>query len=79
MFVPVLFFAFYGMTVGISILFTNKDIMGSIAAEGTMWYNFWYIIQQGGWTTFNQLPLLFVVGLPVALAKKAEARACLEA
>ncbi|MDR1548759.1 MAG: alpha-glucoside-specific PTS transporter subunit IIBC [Hungatella sp.] len=79
MFVPVLFFAFYGMTVGISILFTNKDIMGSIAAEGTMWYNFWYIIQQGGWTTFNQLPLLFAVGLPVALAKKAEARACLEA
>lgn len=78
MFVPVLFFAFYGIVVGFSVLFTNPDIMGSIAAEGTLWSNFWYIIQQGGWTVFNQLPLLFVVGLPIALAKKAQARACLE-
>lgn len=78
MFVPVLFFAFYGLTVGLSILFLNQDIVGSIASEGTLWYNFWYIIQQGAWTVFNQLPLLFVVGLPIALAKKAQARACLE-
>lgn len=78
MFVPVLFFAFYGMTVGFSILFTNPDIMGSLAAKGTAWYSFWYVVQQGSWTVFNQLPLLFVVGLPIALAKKAQARACLE-
>lgn len=79
MFVPVLFFAFYGLTVGLSILFTNSDILGPIATKGTAWYNFWYVIQQGSWTVFNQLPLLFVVGLPIALAKKAQARACLEA
>ncbi|MEQ8154172.1 MAG: alpha-glucoside-specific PTS transporter subunit IIBC [Clostridiaceae bacterium] len=79
MFVPVLFFAFYGMVVGFSILFTNPEIMGAIANKGTAWYNFWYVVQQGGWTVFNQLPLLFVVGLPIALAKKAQARACLEA
>jgi PTS system arbutin-like IIC component len=78
MFVPVLFFAFYGVTVGLSILFMNPDIVGSIANQGTIWYNFWYIVQQGAWTVFNQLPLLFVVGLPIALAKKAQARACLE-
>ena len=78
MFVPVLFFAFYGIVVGFSVLFTNQDIMGSIAMEGTLWSKFWYIIQQGGWTVFNQLPLLFVVGLPIALAKKSQARACLE-
>jgi len=79
MFVPVLFFGFYGLTVGLSILFTNPDIVGSIATKGTAWYNFWWVIQQGSWTVFNQLPLLFVVGLPIALAKKAQARACLEA
>lgn len=79
MFVPVLFFAFSGVIVGLSILFTNQDIMGSIAHQSTIWYKFWYIVQQGGWTVFNQLPLLFVVGLPIALAKKAQARACLEA
>lgn len=78
MFVPVLFFAFYGIVVGFSVLFTNPDIVGSIANEGTLWSNFWYIVQQGGWTVFNQIPLLFVVGLPIALSKKAQARACLE-
>lgn len=79
MFTPVLFFAFYGMTVGLSLLFTNSDILGSIANKGTAWYNFWYVVQQGSWTVFNQLPLLFVIGLPIGLAKKAQARACLEA
>lgn len=78
MFTPVLFFAFYGLTVGLSLLFTNSDILGSIANEGTAWYNFWYVVQQGSWTVFNQLPLLFVIGLPIGLAKKAQARACLE-
>ncbi|WP_286908044.1 alpha-glucoside-specific PTS transporter subunit IIBC [Clostridium sp. UBA1652] len=78
MFVPVLFFAFYGVTVGLSILFLNTEIVGSIANKGTVWYNIWYVIQQGAWTVFNQLPLLFVVGLPIALSKKAQARACLE-
>ncbi|MDF2884844.1 MAG: glvC1 [Clostridiaceae bacterium] len=78
MFVPVLFFAFFGVVAGLSILFMNPDIVGSIANKGTAWYNFWYVVQQGGWTVFNQLPLLFVVGLPIALAKKAQARACLE-
>lgn len=79
MFVPVLFFAFYGMTVGISILATSQDILGDLAAQGTLWHMFWSVIQEGAWTVFRQLPLLFAVGLPIALAKKAEARACLEA
>lgn len=79
MFVPVLLFAFAGVTAGISILFMNPDIMGSIANQNTMWYKFWFIIQEGAWTVFRQLPLLFVVGLPIALAQKAQARACLEA
>ncbi|GFR34592.1 alpha-glucoside-specific PTS transporter subunit IIBC [Thermobrachium celere] len=78
MFVPVLLFAFAGITAGISILFMNPDIMGSIASPGTMWFKFWFIIQEGAWTVFRQLPLLFVVGLPIALATKAQARACLE-
>ncbi|MBC2582148.1 alpha-glucoside-specific PTS transporter subunit IIBC [Clostridium sp. DJ247] len=79
MFVPVLLFGFAGMTVGLSILFMNQDIMGSIANPNGLWYKFWFIIQEGSWTVFRQLPLLFVVGLPIALAKKAQARACLEA
>ncbi|GAB6099614.1 alpha-glucoside-specific PTS transporter subunit IIBC [Halanaerocella petrolearia] len=78
MFVPVLLFPFAGIMVGLAILFMNQEIMGAIAQSGGLWHQAWFIIQEGAWTVFRQLPLLFVVGLPVALAKKAEARACLE-
>jgi len=70
MLAPVLLFAFSGMIVGISVLFTNQQIFGSLAAEGTLWLQFWTIVNKGAWTVFNQMPLLFVVGLPIGLAKK---------
>ncbi|KJU71435.1 alpha-glucoside-specific PTS transporter subunit IIBC [Clostridium baratii] len=79
MFVPVLLFAFAGIMVGFCTLFKNPDIMGSIAAPDGMWSQCWNLIEQGAWTVFNQLPILFVVGLPIALAKKAQGRACMEA
>lgn len=79
MFTPVLLFAFAGIMVGLSILFKNPEIVGSIAAEGSTWYNLWTVIEEGSWTVFRQLPLLFVIGLPIGLAKKQQARACMEA
>lgn len=79
MFVPVLLFAFAGIVVGLSTLFKNEQLMGSLARQDTFWYQFWYILEEGGWTVFRQMPLLFAVGIPIALAKKAQARACLEA
>lgn len=79
MFVPVLLFAFAGIVVGLSTLFKNEQLMGSLASQDTFWYQFWYILEEGGWTVFRQMPLLFAVGIPIALAKKAQARACLEA
>lgn len=79
MFTPVLLFAFAGIMVGFSILFKNQEIMGSMAATGTTWYNIWTLIEEGAWTVFRQLPLLFVIGLPIGLAKKQQARACMEA
>ena len=36
-------------------------------------------MNKGAWTVFNQMPLLFVVGLPIGLAKKEQARCCMEA
>ena len=79
MFTPVLLFAFSGMMIGIGTLCTTEAIMGSLASPTGIWYQFWNVILQGGWTVFNQLPLLFVVGLPVGLAKKQQARCCMEA
>ncbi len=79
MFTPVLLFAFAGIVVGIGTLFTTETIMGSLAAPSSMWYKCWNVLLQGGWTVFNQLPLLFVVGLPIGMAKKQNARCCMEA
>jgi len=78
MFVPVLLFSFAGIVLSFSILFQNDLIMGGIAAEGTLWRSIWSVVESGGWTVFNQIELLFVIGLPVGLAKQAPGRASLE-
>ena len=78
MFTPVIMFGVFGIFVGISILSKNPMILGSIAEEGTGWWNFWYIVEQGSWTVFNQMALLFCIGLPIGLAKKENARAAME-
>ena len=78
MFTPVLLFAFAGITVGLSSLFMNEQILGALASPNGVWYRFWNVIQEGGWTVFRNMPLIFAVGLPIGLAKKQNARACLE-
>lgn len=78
MFTPVLMFGVFGIIVALSILFKNPMLIGSVAEKGTGWYNFWWIIEQGAWTVFNQMPLLFAIALPIGLAKKNNARACME-
>ena len=79
MFTPVLLFAFAGVVVGVGTLCTTEAAIGPIAAEGTLWRKCWDIILEGGWTVFNQLPLLFAVSLPIGLARKQQARCCMEA
>lgn len=78
MFTPVLLFTFNGIVLAICIMLTNPLILGGIAAPGTLWTQFWTMIENGGWTVFNQMELLFVVGLPIGLAKKASGRAAME-
>ncbi|WP_130812759.1 alpha-glucoside-specific PTS transporter subunit IIBC [Olsenella sp. Marseille-P4559] len=79
LFTPAMLFAFAGVVVGLGTLFTTEPIMGPIAAAGTAWTKFWTVFLDGGWTVFNQLPLLFAVALPIGLAKKQAGRCCLEA
>lgn len=79
MFTPVLLFSFAGIMVGLSTLFTNASIFGAMATEGHAWYQIWYMVQEGAWMVFRQMPLLFVIGLPIGLAKKQNARCVLEA
>lgn len=78
MFTPVLLLSFSGIMVALAVLFKNQDIMGPIAVSTGMWYKVWHVIQEGAWTVFRQIPLLFVVGLPIGLAKHNHARATME-
>lgn len=72
-------FSFSGIMVALCIIFKNPMLVGSIATEGTAWYSIWSVVESGAWTVFNQMELLFVIGLPIGLAKKASARAVMEA
>lgn len=77
MFTPVLLFPFAGIVAGISILFTNPSLMGDLAAPTTLWFKLWMVIQEGAWTVFRNMPIMFAIGLPIGLARTAQARACL--
>ena len=79
MLAPVLLFAFAGLAVGIGTVATLPNIVGDLANEDTFWYQAWTVWLDGAWTVFRQIELLFVLGLPIALAKTANARAVLEA
>lgn len=78
MFTPVLFFAIFGIIVGFATLFKNNLVFGSLADPDTTWYKVWDVIYNGANTVFKQMPLIFAIGLPISLAKKQQARACLE-
>ncbi len=79
MFTPVLLFSFSGIMVAIAIICKNPLIIGSIAQDTTIWFKVWTVIENGAWTVFNQMELLFVIGLAIGLAKKTNARAAMEA
>ncbi|WP_208559534.1 alpha-glucoside-specific PTS transporter subunit IIBC [Marinilactibacillus kalidii] len=77
MFTPVLLFAFNGILLSFAIAMQSELILGTLASEGTFWSNIWFVVESGGWTIFNNMEILFVIGLPIGLAKKASARAAL--
>ncbi|MGL5902002.1 MAG: alpha-glucoside-specific PTS transporter subunit IIBC [Cetobacterium sp.] len=79
LFAPVLLFAFSGILVSITIILKNPDFVGELANPDGTFYKVIYIIEEGAWTVFRQLPLLFVIGLPISLATKAQARASMTA
>lgn len=79
MFIPVLIMPAMGLLLGLGNTLINPDIVGDIAEEGTLWYIFWKLIVDGSYVVFENIPLLFVIGLPIGLAKVAKSRAALEA
>lgn len=78
MFTPVLLYAFFGVMISLSIIGQNPEIFGPLAQRQTIWHQFWYLIGQGAWTVFRQMPLLFAVALPIGLAKRNAGCCCME-
>ena len=71
MIVPVLMFAFFWDSIRFYNIIQNPTIMGGLANDHTFWFKFWSVIESGGWVIFNHMEIVFVVGLPLSLAKKA--------
>lgn len=79
MLTPVLFFMFSGIVVAVTSVLTNTMLVGEIANEGTVWNGFWNTVANGGWTVFNNMEILFAIGLAYGLSNEAKGRAALEA
>ena len=79
MLTPTLFFIFSGIVVAITSVLINSAIVGDIATEGSTWFNIWTIVNNGGWTVFNNMEILFAIGLALGLANEARGRAAIEA
>lgn len=78
MFTPVLLFPFAGIVVGLAILLQNPMfVRESLTDPNSLFAQIVHIIEEGGWTVFRNMPLIFAVGLPIGLAKQAQGRACL--
>ncbi|AHG18845.1 PTS system alpha-glucoside-specific transporter subunit IICB [Chania multitudinisentens RB-25] len=78
MFTPVLLFPFAGMVVGLAIMLRNPLFVGeALTAPDHLFAQIVHIIEEGGWTVFRNMPLVFAIGLPIGLAKQAPGRACL--
>ncbi len=73
MFTPVLLFPFAGIVVGLAILLQNPMFVGeSLTDPNSLFAQIVHIIEEGGWTVFRNMPLIFAVGLPIGLAKQAQ-------
>src|SRR5471032_558256 len=67
MFTPVLLFPFAGMVVGIAIMLQNPMFVGeTLTAPDNLFAQIVHIIEEGGWTVFRNMPLIFAIGLPRA-------------
>jgi len=78
MFTPVLLFPFAGIVVGIAIMLRNPMFVGEALTDpNSLFAQIVHIIEEGGWTVFRNMPLIFAAGLPIGLARHAQGRACL--
>ena len=77
LYVPVLLFSFAGIMLSITISLTIPSLVGDLADKSGLFYKAMIILQEGAWTIFRNITLIFVVGIPIVLADKSPGRAVL--
>ncbi len=76
MFVSVMLFPFVGILLAVIMIFKNPMLVGGVIANPDgFFYQLLVVMEEGAWTVFRYMPLLFAVGIPISLATKAPARA----
>ena len=78
MFVPVLLFPAAGILLGLTVVLLNPHLF-PFATEGSTYVKILGILQKASMVLFQNMPMLFALGLPIALAQKASGRAVLAA
>jgi alpha-glucoside PTS system EIICB component len=78
MFVPVLLFPVAGILLGLTVVLLNPNLF-PFAVEGSTYVKIVSVFQKASLVLFQNMPMLFALGLPIALAKKASGRAVLAA
>ena len=78
MFFPALLLPFAGILLGLTVILQNPSLF-PFAVEGSTYLKVVDIFLQTSLVIFNNLPLLFVLGIPITLAKKESGRATLTA
>lgn len=78
MFVPVLLFPAAGILLGLTVVLLDPHLF-PFAVEGSTYVKIVGIFQKASMVLFQNMPMLFALGLPIALAKKASGRAVLAA
>ncbi|OCG21858.1 PTS alpha-glucoside transporter subunit IIBC [Gilliamella sp. App2-1] len=78
MFVPVLLFPAAGILLGLTVVLLNPHLF-PFAIEGSIYVKIVNVFQKASLVLFQNMPMLFALGLPIALAKRASGRAVLAA
>ncbi|EOD01212.1 alpha-glucoside-specific PTS transporter subunit IIBC [Caldisalinibacter kiritimatiensis] len=76
MFFPALLLPFAGMLLGLTVVLLNQSLF-PFAVEGAAYTKIVNIFLQTSLVIFKNLPTIFVLGIPITLAKKESGRACL--
>ncbi|WP_353893621.1 alpha-glucoside-specific PTS transporter subunit IIBC [Proteinivorax hydrogeniformans] len=78
MFFPALLLPFAGILLGLTVILQNPQLF-PFAVEGATYTKIVDIFLQTSLVIFSNLPIIFVLGIPITLAKKESGRACLTA